>query len=152
MIHITSLISGGWREEGPRRNSSSDTTNADQVCTLAVEMRPWTCEREENSKYLRKNCHHHIKCTAATFLAALMWKGPLNSAALATTTHRGLKGVSDGMGTQVGIQIINKCKVQMIRNELYNVKESPWGSGGEKEREREYRSILNNLNIVISIH
>jgi len=29
MIHITSLTSGGWREEGPRRNSSSDTINAD---------------------------------------------------------------------------------------------------------------------------
>ena len=30
-------------------------------------------------KYLRKNCHHRIKCTAAAFLAALMWRRPLNS-------------------------------------------------------------------------
>ena len=111
MIHITSLISGGQREEGPRRNSSSDTVNSDQVCTQAVEMHPCTPEREENSKYLRKNCHHHIKCTAATFLAALMWRRPLNSATLAATTHKRLKGVSNGMGTQVRIQMINKCKV-----------------------------------------
>ena len=28
---------------------------------------------------LGKSCYHRIKCTAATFLAALMWKRPLNS-------------------------------------------------------------------------
>ena len=61
----------------------------------------WTREKEENSKYLRKNCYHHIKCTATTFLAVLMWKRPLNSVALATATHKGLKGVSDGIGAQV---------------------------------------------------
>ena len=49
----------------------------------------------------------------------------LNSAALAATTHRGLKGVSDGMGTQVGIQMINRCKVQMINKKLYNMEELP---------------------------
>ena len=74
---------------------------------------------------LRKICYHHIKCTATTFLAALMWRGPLNSAALAATTHKRLKGASDGKGTQVGIQMINKCKVHMIRKELYNVEEPP---------------------------
>ena len=26
-----------------------------------------------------KNCYHHIKCITATFLAALMWRRPLNS-------------------------------------------------------------------------
>ena len=30
-------------------------------------------------KYLREKLSHHIKCTAATFLAALMWRRPLNS-------------------------------------------------------------------------
>jgi len=54
-----------------------------------------------------------------------MWRRPLNSAALAVATHRELKGVSDGMGTQVGIQVINKCKVQMIRKSLYNVEKPP---------------------------
>ena len=82
----------------------------------------WTREREENSKYLRKGCHHHIKCTIAAFLATLMWRKPLNSTVLVAATHKGLKGVSDGMGAQVGVQVTNKCKVQMIRNSLYNVK------------------------------
>ena len=49
----------------------------------------------------------------------------LNSAALAAATHKRLKDMSDGMGTQVGIQVINKCKVQMIRKDLYNVEEPP---------------------------
>ena len=66
-----------------------------------------------------------MKCTVATFLAALMWRGPMNSATLATTTHKRLKGVFDGMDTQVGIQMINKCRVKMIRKELYNVEEPP---------------------------
>ena len=54
-----------------------------------------------------------------------MWRRPLNRAALTAITHRGLKGVFDGLGTQVGIQMINKCKVQMIKKELYNVEELP---------------------------
>ena len=81
--------------------------------------------KEENSKYLRKDCHHHIKCITAAFLAASMWRRPLNSAALAATTHKGLKGVSDGIGAQVGVQVTNKCKIQMIRDSLYNVAKLP---------------------------
>ena len=57
----------------------------------------------------------------------------LNSAALATATHKRLKEVSDGMGTQVGIQVINKYKVQMIRKDLYNVEEPPMKQGAERE-------------------
>ena len=91
---------------------------------------------EENSKYLRKNYHHHIKYTAATFLAALIWRRPLNSAALAATTHIGLKGVSDRMGAQVGVQVTNKCKLQMTRKSLYNV-EKPTGKKGRKKKEEE---------------
>ena len=49
----------------------------------------------------------------------------LNSTALAAATYKKLKEVSNGMGTQVGIQVINKCKVQMIRKDLYNVEEPP---------------------------
>ena len=86
---------------------------------------PQTREKEENSKYLRKSCHHHIKCTAATFLAALMWRRPLNSVTFTTATHKGLKGVSDGMGAQVGVQMINKSKAQMIRKGLYNIEKPP---------------------------
>ena len=82
-------------------------------------------KKEENSKYLRKNCNHRIKCIAATFLAAFMWRRPLNSAVLATTTHRRMKGVSDGMDTQVGTQMINKCRIKMAQKGLYNVKDPP---------------------------
>ena len=30
--------------------------------------------QKEAMKYLRENCHHHIKCSAANSLAALIWK------------------------------------------------------------------------------
>ena len=50
---------------------------------------------------------------AATFLAALMWRGLVNSVTLATTTHRKMGEMSDGTGTQVKVQMINKCKVLM---------------------------------------
>ena len=111
------------------------TQQTQTKCILKqLKYAPWTYEREENSKYLRKNCHHHIKYTAATFLAALMWRRPLNSAALTAATHRRLKGVSDRMSTQVGIQVINKCKVQMIRKSLYNVEEPPWRRGRKRVR------------------
>ena len=83
-------------------------------------------------KYIYPN---NIKCTTAAFLAALMWRKPLNSTALAAVTHKGLKEVSDGMSAQVGVQVTNKCKVQMIKNSLYNVKSS---YRKKEEREREY--------------
>ena len=86
---------------------------------------PQTRDKEENSKYLSKNCHHHIKCIAATFLVALMWRRPLNSVTLAATAHKGLKGVSDGMSAQMGVQMINKCKAQMMRNSLSKVEKPP---------------------------
>ena len=44
--------------------------------------------RKGIQKYLRKSCYHCIKCTEATLLAAFIWRRPLNSAVLATTTHR----------------------------------------------------------------
>ena len=43
----------------------------------------------------------------------------MNSATLATTTHRKMEGVSDGISTQVRVQIINKCKVMMASRRLY---------------------------------
>jgi len=52
-------------------------------------------------KYLRKNCCHRIKCPAANFLTAFMWRRPLNSATLATTTHRKPERVFDGTSTRV---------------------------------------------------
>ena len=78
-------------------------------------------EEGETQKYLRKSYYHRIECTITTFLAAFMWRRHLNSEILVTTTHRKLGEVSDGIGTQVKSQMINKCKVKMIQRELYNV-------------------------------
>ena len=126
----------GDKEKKVRGGTSPRTRQTQTKCILKqLKYAPWTREREENLKYLRKCCHHHIKCTAAAFLSALMWKRLINSAAFAAATHRGLKGVSDGMGAQVGVQIINKCKVQMIRKSLYNVEKPPWRSGSKKREE-----------------
>ena len=76
-------------------------------------------------KYLRESCYHHIECTVATFLAVFMWRKSLKSVALATTTHRKPKNVSNGIGTQVRAQMTNKCRIKMIQKELYNVRDLP---------------------------
>ena len=76
-------------------------------------------------KYLRERCYHRIKCITTTFLAAFIWRRFLNSAVLAITTHRKPKRVSDGTGTQVMAQMINKCRVKMVQGELYNVRDPP---------------------------
>ena len=65
-------------------------------------------------KYIRESCYHGIECTAATFLAAFMLKRPLNSVALATTTHKKPKRVFDGTGTQVRAQMINKYRIKIV--------------------------------------
>ena len=79
----------------------------------------------ETQKYLRKSCYHRIECTATTFLTTFMWRRPLNSAILATTTHRKSKKVSDGTDTQIRPQMINKCRIKIVQGELYNVKNLP---------------------------
>ena len=79
----------------------------------------------EIQKYLRENCYHCIECITTTFLAAFMWRRPLNSAALVTTTHRKPKKVFDGTGTQVRAQMINKWMIKMVQKELYNVRDPP---------------------------
>ena len=68
----------------------------------------------------------------ATFLVAFMWRRPLNSAVLATVTHRKLKKVSGGTGTQVIAQMINKWRIKMINAELYNVRDLLRIRGSEK--------------------
>ena len=92
--------------------------------------------RVEVRKYPRKSCYHHIKCLAANFLAAFIWKRPLNSATLATATHRKPKKVSDGTRTQVVAQMINKCRIKIVQKELYNVRDPPWMRDQKRERER----------------
>ena len=81
--------------------------------------------RRGTQKYLRENCYHRIECTAATFLTAFMWRKPLNSTALATTTHRKPKKVSNGTSTQIRNQMTNKCKIKLVQMELYNVRDPP---------------------------
>ena len=76
-------------------------------------------------KYLRESCYHRTECTATIFLAAFMLKKPLNSAVLATTTHRKPKRMSDRTRTQVRAQMINKCRIKMAQTELYNVRDPP---------------------------
>ena len=124
-------------EGGLRRNSSSDVTYAVQVCISTIkmtfqetpvvgDMSHEHTRRKEIQEYLRESCCHRIKYIAATFLIAFMWKRPLNNATLANTTHRKPKRVSDGTGTQVMTQMMNKYMVKMIQMELYNVRDPPW--------------------------
>ena len=72
-----------------------------------------------------ESCCHRIECTVTTFLAAFMLRRPLKSVALTTTTHRKPERVSNGIGTQVKAQMINKCRIKIIQEEIYNVKNPP---------------------------
>ena len=65
-----------------------------------------------------------------------MWKRPLNSTVLATATHRKLKKVSDETSTQVIAQMINKCRIKMVQEELYNVRDLP-RRGDERNSRRD---------------
>ena len=134
---------------GPRRNVSSDVPNMDQACTLPTirnhSNEYWwqgqasqAREREESIGCQGRNYNCRIKCKEATFLAALMWREQANSVTLATTTHRKVGKMSDGTGTQVKVQMINKCKTLMTSRRLYKRRESPW-SGDWKKGERKNR-------------
>ena len=92
-------------------------------------------ERRESPKYLRKSCCRHIKCIITTFLATFMWRRHLNNETLITTTHKEPKDVVDGTDTQVKSQMNDKCKVKMIRKDLYNVK-NPLCRGDGKIQKR----------------
>ena len=54
-----------------------------------------------------------------------MWKRPLNSVALVTTTHKKPKRVSDETGTQIRAQMTNKCRIKIDQSELYGVRDPP---------------------------
>ena len=97
-------------------------------------------ERMEARKYLRKNCCHRIECPVANFLAAFMWRKPLNSATLTTTTHRRPERVSDGTDTQVVAQMTNKCRIKIVQKGLYNVRDSSW-MGDRRMREESFVAI-----------
>ena len=82
--------------------------------------------RMDVRKYLRKSCCYSIECPAANFLAVFMWRRPLNSVVLATTTHRMPKRVYDRTRTQVVAQMTNKCRIKIVQKELYNVRDPSW--------------------------
>ena len=81
-----------------------------------------------------KGYHHHIKCITTTLLASLMRKRPLNSTTLTTATHKKMIRVFERTSTQVGVWMINKCKVQIIEEDLYNIEESPKRGEGIQEK------------------
>ena len=99
--------------------------------------------RRRTQKYLKESCYNYIECTAATFLTAFLWRRPLNSIALVTTTHRKSKRVSDRTDTQVRVQMTNKWRIKMVQKELYNVRNSPWERGGGGGIEKEHCSNQN---------
>ena len=78
-----------------------------------------------------------------------MWRRPLNSAALVTTIHRKLERVSNGTITQVVAQMINKCRIKIVQEELYNVKDPPWIE--EREREKEKTVAFKIVFVIYSI-
>ena len=70
-------------------------------------------------------------------LAALIRKGPLNSAALVAATHKGFGKVTDGMSTRVRTCTINRWKVKIDWKEVYNVRDPPRMGDHKKGAERE---------------
>ena len=75
-----------------------------------------------------------------------MWRRHLNSEALVTTTHKEPENVVDRIDTSVKSQMNDKCRVKMIRKELYNVKNplcrGGRGGGGEKKIKKKSLSII----------
>ena len=69
------------------------------------------------------NCR--IKYKEATFSVALMWRRQANSVTLASATHKRIREMSDGTGTQVKVQMANKCKVLINSRRLYKKRRSP---------------------------
>ena len=94
-------------------------------------------------KYLRESCYHHIKCSAANFLAAFMWRRLLNGIVLTIPTHRGSERVSDGTSIQVVAQMINKCRVKIVKRGLYNVRDPQWKGDRKNKKKRNTIAIRN---------
>ena len=71
-----------------------------------------------------------------------MWRRLLNSTVLTTATYRKSEKVSDGTNTQVVAQMINKCKIKIKENELYNVRDPPWIGDRKKGEESNVASKI----------
>ena len=108
--------------DSSRRNPSSDEMSALQALIPATRttfqetplMGTCLMSVQEGMKYLRKSCYHYIKCTASTFLAAFIWRIPLNSAVSTTTIHGTPKKIADETYTQVGALMMNKYTIRIV--------------------------------------
>ena len=149
--------------DGSRRNSFSDhlsysssTYSSNQSDPLRNsndrDMPREYTRRKKTKKYLRESCHHRIKCTIVTFLVTFMWRRPLNSATLATTTHREPKRVSNGTGTQVEARMINKCRMKMVQRRIYNVKDPSWREDWKKRDKTLQQSKLSLYPSMINLY
>ena len=125
-------MSGRWSEEEfllgcDKYNSNMYSNNQGNLPKNSSDrdMHHEHTRRRGTQKYLKESCYHCSECTATTFLAAFIWRRPLNSVALTTTTHRKPKRVSNGTSTQVRAQMINKWRIKMVQRELYNVRDPP---------------------------
>ena len=76
-----------------------------------------------------------------------MWRRPLNSIVLATTTHRKPKWVPDGTGTKVRAQMINKCGIKMTQRGLYNRRDPPSKEEEKKGREERGKKHCSDLEL-----
>ena len=101
-------------------------------------------------KTSRRSHNYRIKWRKATFSAPLMWKRQANSVSLANATHRKIRKISDGTGTQVKVQMDNKCKVLINLRRLYKGRKSPWRRDrnliNRKERGRKSKAIVFDQN------
>ena len=94
-------------------------------------------KKEENVRRPGRNHNCRIKRKEATFSAALLWRRQANSVTLASATHRKIRWMSDGTGTQVKVQMVNKCKTLINLRRLYKRRKSPWRKDRKIYRKRE---------------
>ena len=66
-----------------------------------------------------------------------MWRRQANSVIFATATHRKVRWMSDGTGTQVKIQMINKWKALITLRRLYKRRDPHEEGIGKKKRKKE---------------
>ena len=120
----------------PRRNVFSDVPNTGSMCALSIvknhPKQTWVVgwasqgrKKEESVRCPGRNHNCRIKYKEATFPAALMWRRQVNSVTLANATHRKIRWMSDGTGTQVKVQMVNKCKSFINLRRLYKRRKSP---------------------------
>ena len=59
--------------------------------------------------------------------------------------------MSDGTSTQVVVQMIDKCRIEMTQRELYNVRDLPWIKGGGQIKRETLKQSENKFVIIPKI-